>query len=78
MSIASLVLGLVGLPLCFLFIPSVLAIIFGFVGLGQIKNDPGQQGRGLAIAGIVLGIVMIALVLLVFALGDADFTFERG
>lgn len=76
MSVASLVLGLVGLPLCFLFVPSLLAIIFGVVGLNQIKADPNQSGRGLAIAGIILGAVMLVLVVLALAFGQTEFNFE--
>lgn len=74
MSIASLVLGLVGLPLCFLFLPSVLAVVFGFVGLNQIKQDPTQRGRGMAIAGIVLGVSILVLVLLVVVVGRTEVT----
>ena len=76
MSVASLVLGLVGLPLCFLFVPSLLAVIFGIVGLNQIKRDPTQSGRGLAIAGLVLGAVMLVLVVLALAFGQTEFNFE--
>lgn len=76
MSVASLVLGLVGIPLCFLFVPSLLAVIFGVVGLNQIKNDASQQGRGLAIAGLVLGAAMLTLVVLALAFGSTEFTFE--
>lgn len=76
MSIASLVLGLVGVPLCFLFVPSLLAVIFGIVGLNQIKSDPNQRGRGMAIAGIVLGAVMLVLVVLALVFGDTEFNFE--
>ena len=54
LAIAALVLGI--LWLCA--IGSVLAIVFGFVALNQIKRS-GQGGRGLAIAGIVLGIIGI-------------------
>lgn len=74
MSIASLVLGLAGVPLCFLFVPSVLAVIFGFVGLNQIKTDSGQQGRGLAIAGIVLGFVMLAFIVIALIFGETEVT----
>lgn len=76
MSIASLVLGLVGLPLCFLLVPSLLAVIFGFVGLSQIKNDPSQRGRGMAIAGVVLGASILALVVLALVVGRTDVTLE--
>ncbi len=61
MAIASLVLGLVGIPLCMCFIPSLLAIIFGAIGLNQIKQNPRLGGRGMAIAGLVLGIVFLVV-----------------
>lgn len=76
MSIASLVLGLVGVPLCFLFVPSLLAVVFGFVGMNQIKQDPTQRGRGLAIAGVVLGFVMLGLMVLALVFGNTEFDFE--
>lgn len=76
MSIASLVLGIVGIPLCFIFIPSLLAVIFGGVALNQIKNDPGQSGKGRAIAGIIMGGVALLLVVLLLVLGESDFTIE--
>ena len=37
-----------------------LTVIFGNLALGQIDRQP-QQGRGLAIAGIVLGWIGVAL-----------------
>jgi len=40
----------------------VAAIVLGFISLGQIKRTNGvQQGRGLAIAGIVIGFSLIAI-----------------
>ena len=60
MAIASLVCSLVGVIPCFwLFqIMGLLGTIFGFVGLKQTKS--GQRGgRGLAIAGVVIGIVLV-------------------
>src|SRR5437763_17179651 len=61
MSVAALVLGIVGLPMFWAFaVPSTLAVIFGSVGLGQIAQPSRHQtGRGLAIWGIALGIVGI-------------------
>jgi hypothetical protein len=64
MAIAALVLGLLwGYGLL-----SVLAIIFGAIGMKQTA-DRNQNGRGLAIAGLVLGIVgaAIALILIIAA-----------
>jgi len=59
-AILSLVFGIV------FFIPfaPILAIIFGFVGLSQIRKS-GQEGRGMAIAGIVLGFVWIIITILI-------------
>jgi uncharacterized membrane protein len=43
-------------------IPAVLGIIFGFVARSQIKNSKGaQKGEGMALAGIIVGFVWIAL-----------------
>jgi Domain of unknown function (DUF4190) len=57
LSIASLVLGIVWV----LGIGSILAVIFGFVARKQIRQSGGRQGGGgMAIAGIVLGFVGIA------------------
>jgi uncharacterized membrane protein YvbJ len=50
LSIAALVLGLLGIwP---------LAIIFGGIGISQTKPGRNVSGRGMAIAGLVLGIVV--------------------
>lgn len=69
LSILSLVFGI------FFFIPfaPILAVIFGFVGLNQIKYTR-ERGRGMAIAGIVLGFfwLLVGLVV-VIALGAAFF-----
>jgi hypothetical protein len=57
MAVASLVLGI----LWFWWIGSILALIFGYVGKSEIERSNGRQtGRGLAIAGIVLGWIGVA------------------
>jgi hypothetical protein len=51
----------------FFWIGSVLAVIFGHVALAQIKDGGGiQRGRGLAMTGLALGYLNIAVVALVF------------
>jgi hypothetical protein len=46
-------------------ISCVVGIVLGFVALGQVKRSGGsQQGRGLAIAGIVIGFSLIVLFIL--------------
>ena len=56
-AIASLVCGIVG---CVPFLTGLLAVIFGIIGLRKTR-DPRVGGKGLAIAGLVLGIVSILL-----------------
>jgi len=78
MAVASMVLGIVGLFLFPLFmIPNILAVIFGFVALNQIKRVPPNTigGRGMAIAGLVMGFVGIALFLLLIPFGTFEFRF---
>ena len=56
-AIASLITGLLCIP--------VLALIFGYVAKSQIRaSGYQQQGSGMATAGIVLGWVSLALVVL--------------
>ena len=61
MAIASLVCSLVGVIPCFwLFqIMGLLGAIFGFVGLKQTKTGE-RGGRGMAMAGLIIGIVLVA------------------
>ena len=60
LAIASMVLGIVWL----FWLGSILAVIFGHVALSQIKRSMGAlSGRGMAIAGLVLGYVGIALLI---------------
>jgi hypothetical protein len=61
LAIASLVLGLLWMG----WTGSVLAVVFGHIAMGQIARS-GQSGRGIALAGLVLG--YIGLATLVFAL----------
>jgi hypothetical protein len=57
-AIASLVIG----ALWMWWIGSVLAVVFGHVALNQIERT-GQSGRGMAIAGLVLGYLGVATML---------------
>jgi hypothetical protein len=67
LAIAALVLGI----LWVYWVGSILAVIFGHVALSQIHRSR-QGGRGLAIAGLVLGYVGLALLLLlIIGLGVA-------
>jgi hypothetical protein len=61
MAIASLVCSLFGW-LCF--VGPLFGLIFGFVALNQIRQT-GQRGRGMALAGIVLGGILVVLTIAV-------------
>lgn len=55
LAVAALVCGIVGFVI-FGIILGALALIFGLVALNQINKSGGaQKGRGMAIAGVVLG-----------------------
>ena len=71
LAVASLVLGIVGGILCG--VGSILAIVFGFIARGQIRTSQGRQsGDGMATAGIILGFISIALVVLLFVISAAS------
>jgi len=60
-AIASLVLGI----LWVWWIGSILALIFGYVAKGRIDRSDGREtGRGLAVAGIVLGWIGVCILVL--------------
>jgi len=81
MAIAAMVLSLVGLIPCFWVfqLPGLLGLIFGFVGLGQTKDDR-RRGRGMAIAGIVVGgiLVLLCAVVWIAIAVDPDHCIEFG
>ena len=57
----------------------MLGVIFGFVGLSQTK-DNARSGRGLAIAGLVVGIIVVLMwgALWVAVAVDPDHCIEFG
>ena len=68
MAIASMVLGILWLY----WIGSILALIFGYIALSQIKQSPLIQGKGMAIAGVVLGWVGVGFLLLILVIAGAN------
>lgn len=65
-AIAAMVLGIVWIY----WIGSILALVFGYVARRQIKQR-GQKGDGMAIAGIVLGWVGVASLIIVVIIAIA-------
>jgi hypothetical protein len=71
MGILSMTCGLCCCGCCYGLPFNALGIVFALLALSQIRNDPqSQQGRGLAIAGLVLCLLsfVMAAVALVFGL----------
>ena len=60
LGIASMVLGILWL----FWLGSLLAVIFGHISLSQIQKDSSIRGRGMAIAGVALGWIGIAALLI--------------
>jgi len=60
LAIASMVLGI----LWIYWIGSILAIIFGFIAMSQIK-ERNQGGKGMATAGLILGFIGLGTLILV-------------
>jgi Domain of unknown function (DUF4190) len=54
-AVASLIFGIIG---CIPYLTGILAIVFGVMGIRRTR-DPMSGGRGLAIAGLILGIISI-------------------
>jgi hypothetical protein len=68
MAIASLIMGITGFT-CLPALGSILALIFGYIGKGQVARSQGaQDGRGMALAGIVMGWIGLILTLVVAGL----------
>jgi hypothetical protein len=66
LAIASLVLGI----LWIYWIGSIVGLVLGYLALREIRRNPqGIEGKGMAIAGIILGWVAMATLLLAIAFG---------
>lgn len=61
LSVASLVLGIVGIATgcCSFGILSIVAVVLGHLGLHETRDNT-VKGRGMAIAGMVMGYVLVA------------------
>lgn len=77
LGICSLTIGLVCCGPLF----AIGGIVFSIIGLSQIKNDPTQTGRGMAIAGLITGILGLLLgvvFMVIFGLMGAFDEIRRG
>jgi hypothetical protein len=66
LAIASLVFGIISvIGGAILFVPMVLAIVFGHIAHARIRKNPTLGGGGIALAGLVLGYVSILTIFIV-------------
>jgi hypothetical protein len=71
LAIASLVCSLVGITACG--VPAIVGVILGHVARKQIRASGGRQtGEGLALAGLIVGYLLISLVMLVILVAVAN------
>ena len=61
LAIATLVMGLCNFVPFLNFVSWILALVFGHVALSQMKRDPALEGRGMAIAGLVITYFLLVL-----------------
>jgi DNA-directed RNA polymerase subunit RPC12/RpoP len=68
-AVASLVLGIIGIVGGFcIIIPPLLAVIFGFMGMRDNSSSGARpSGQGLAIAGLILGVLGLLIAGLVYS-----------
>ena len=67
LAIISLVASLVGFVLILPVVGSIAGVIMGHISLKQIK-DRGERGRGMALAGVIIGYITLLFVIL-FVIG---------
>jgi len=78
MAIASLVMGIAGWTLLPL-VGSILAIVFGYAARRDIRRRPDElTGEGMAVAGLVLGWIMVGLSVVGLCLGAFALCFFVG
>lgn len=73
-AILSLIFGIIGVTSAWFFfaIPSIIAVLFGHIALWNINaNQKTVEGKGLAIAGLLLGYftILLYLLLITFFIG---------
>jgi len=73
-AILSLIFGIIGLTSAWFFfaIPSIVAVILGHIASSSINANPDKvSGKGLAIAGLLLGyfVIIIYIILITFFIG---------
>ena len=69
MATLGLVFSCLGLVCCGCVPFGLLGVVFSFIGLSQANRDPANAGKGVAIAGIVIGLLSLLGVVVSVVLG---------
>lgn len=69
LAITSLVLGILSMICCGMgVVTGIPAVICGHIATGRMKKDPNLQGKGLAVAGLIMGYlgIVVSVVYLIY------------
>jgi hypothetical protein len=69
LAITSLVLGILSMICCGMgILTGIPAVICGHIAMGRMKKDPNLQGKGLAIAGLIMGYlgIVVSVIYLIY------------
>jgi hypothetical protein len=74
MAITSMVTGIVAIPgICVYVWPglvlAIIAVVFGGVAISGMRKSGNDEGKGMAIAGLVLGLIVTGIAALVIIVG---------
>ncbi|MCK5811354.1 MAG: DUF4190 domain-containing protein [Clostridiales bacterium] len=68
-AIIGFVCSIIGVVLCCGFPVGIVGLVFSIMALNEIKQTGLENGKGLAIAGIVLAILSLLIIILLVGLG---------
>ena len=74
MAITGMICGILSLPMlcCCYGLPfNILGLVFSLIGLSQLRANPQQNGKGMAIAGLICSILSVLLIGILILLGVA-------
>ena len=72
LAIVSLVTGILGF---FCGISAIAAVITGHMARGEFQRNPGLEGKTMALVGLILGYIVIALMVVVLAIYAVAFSY---
>jgi hypothetical protein len=67
-------MAIVGFVFTFLFAP--LGFIFCLIGLSQISKNPLQSGKGLALLGAVISLILIMIAVVLIVVNQLEVEFD--